>query len=337
MEESTRTEISAGEMQRIYDILKTPVKCGYVLFEKDACIDCPNIYRRDDGKFIMAYARFVPHAERAGYETWLAESDDLLHWSPGGRALVQTESGWDCLQKDGSICLLDPDFDGDHGVFRHDGKYWMTYIGGGLPGYEPDPLRMGIAWSETLAPGSFTCLPDPILSNEDPNVRDFETTTLYKSNVIRDDSCLTGYPYVMYYNAKAGRYGIEKIGMAVSRDMVHWKRFGVRECLSNGIEDRWNIAGDPQVIRVGDLWVMNYFVARDGMAYDTFACSRDLVNWTKWDGEPLVKPTEDYDKTFAHKPYILKHDGVVYHFYCAVGEYGRGIALAVSKPLSDMS
>ena len=62
----------------------------------------------------------------------------------------------------------------------------MTYIGGCLPGYEPDPLKMGIAWSDTLTPGSFTRLPDPILTNTDSDVRPFETTTLYKSNVIFD-------------------------------------------------------------------------------------------------------------------------------------------------------
>ena len=35
--------------------------------------------------------------------------------------------------------------------------------------------------------------------------------------------------------------------------------------------------------------------------------------------------------TFAHKPYLLKSDGKVYHFYCAVGDQGRGIAVAVSE------
>jgi hypothetical protein len=38
-------------------------------------------------------------------------------------------------------------------------------------------------------------------------------------------------------------------------------------------------------------------------------------------------------QTFAHKPSVLKLDGVVYHFYCAVGDQGRVIALATSKPL----
>lgn len=37
---------------------------------------------------------------------------------------------------------------------------------------------------------------------------------------------------------------------------------------------------------------------------------------------------------FAHKSYVLKHQGVVYHFYCAVNHAGqRGIAVATSVPM----
>jgi hypothetical protein len=37
---------------------------------------------------------------------------------------------------------------------------------------------------------------------------------------------------------------------------------------------------------------------------------------------------------FAHKSYVLKHDGVVYHFYCAVNnDQQRGIAVATSVPM----
>ena len=47
----------------------------------------------------------------------------------------------------------------------------------------------------------------------------------------------------------------------------------------------------------------------------------------------LQQSSEPWDQTFAHKPWIVKHDGVVYHFYCAVGDQGRVIGLATSKEL----
>ena len=68
-------------------------------------------------------------------------------------------------------------------------------------------------------------------------------------------------------------------------------------------------------------------------AFDTFAVSKDLVHWTKWTGTDLIAPSEPWDATYAHKPWCVKVDGVVYHFYCAVGNRGRAIALAMSKKL----
>ena len=50
---------------------------------------------------------------------------------------------------------------------------------------------------------------------------------------------------------------------------------------------------------------------------------------------PSVEPSKPWDQKYAHKPWLIKHDGVVYHFYCAVGDQGRVIALATSKRMSS--
>ena len=71
-------------------------------------------------------------------------------------------------------------------------------------------------------------------------------------------------------------------------------------------------------------------------AYNTFAVSENLVDWTIWDGEPLVKPELDWENVYAHKSSVVKHDGVVYHYYCAVNDKGeRFIALATSKKIKE--
>lgn len=58
------------------------------------------------------------------------------------------------------------------------------------------------------------------------------------------------------------------------------------------------------------------------------------MNWTDWKGADLIIPSKNYDELFAHKSYVVKHDGVVYHFYCAVNNAEqRGIAIATSKPM----
>jgi predicted GH43/DUF377 family glycosyl hydrolase len=169
-----------------------------------------------------------------------------------------------------------------------------------------------------------------VLSPSDQDAREFEQATLYKSHIFHDRQRTLGKPYVMFYNGKQQGKWIERIGIAVSSDMRNWQRYG-ENCV---IDNAKGISGDPQIVRMDDLWVMVYFGAGwKPAAFDTFACSRDLVHWTKWDGEHLIAPSEPYDKTFAHKPWIIKHQGVVYHFYCAVGGKRRCIALATSHDL----
>ena len=131
-----------------------------------------------------------------------------------------------------------------------------------------------------------------------------------------------GWPFVLYYNGKF-KNGFEQIGMAVSSDMKNWTRYGTNPVVANGEEKRNGMSGDPQIVKIGDVWVMFYFGAGWGpRAFDTFASSYDLVHWTKWTGPNLIEPSEPYDKTYAHKPWVLKWNGVVYHFYCAVGTEG---------------
>ena len=42
----------------------------------------------------------------------------------------------------------------------------------------------------------------PVLLPGDSSARWFETDKIYKSHIIRDEDQLTGFPFVMYYNAK---------------------------------------------------------------------------------------------------------------------------------------
>jgi predicted GH43/DUF377 family glycosyl hydrolase len=269
-----------------------------------------------------------------GYETHLAVSDDLLEWEPLGKILKFRDGDvWDKWQADGGIALHDHLWAGEGRPHQFDGKYWMSYIGGALQGYEPDPLAIGMAWTnDPTKPVEWTRLENnPVLSPFDSDVRAFEKKTLYKSNIIWDKSESLGHPFVMFYNGKQeGARGWERIGMAVSQDMVHWSRFGEAPVIDNIT----GISGDPQIVRIGDLWVMFYFGhVWKPKAFDTFACSRDLVNWTKWDGPHLIEPSEPWDSTFAHKPWLIKHDGVVYHYYCAVAGKERTIALATSRKI----
>ena len=326
--------VDTNTLQQIYDEVKTPFKYGVVLKGEgtNELIDCPSIFRSGGHWYMM----FVAITNRVGYQTFLARSEDLLHWQRLGKILSFTPTNhWDAWQADGGIALSDYRWEGAHELEEFNGKFWLSYIGGGKQGYETDPLAIGLAWTKSPVKIKEWHRADenPVLGPKQPDAREFEAKTLYKSQIIHDEKETLGWPFVMFYNGKH-KNGYERIGMAVSKDMLHWSRYGDSPVIANGEARKNGISGDPQIVKIGDVWVMFYFGAGwKPRAFDTFACSYDLAHWTKWDGQNLVEPSEAFDQTYAHKPWVLKWNGVVYHFYCAVGSAGRVIALATSKDL----
>lgn len=328
-------------MEQMYNEIKTPYKYGLILVPEDNSkkIDCPSVFRKDN-KWLMTYLVF----DGRGYETWLAESADLLNWQPKGRILSFGDDSlrWDACQKAGYISLQDYNWEGSYALETYDGKYWMSVFGGNVPGYEAGDLSIGMAFTDQdpAVAHEWQTFDKPVLSSNDADVRWWENRKLFKSTVIRDPEKTTGYPFVMYYNANGDSAvnnlktrWYERIGMAVSNDMVNWKRIQTEPLVHHPM----GITGDPVIRKIDDVWVMFYFGAfwegrKD--AFNRFACSYDLVNWTDWTGADLISSSEPYDEQYAHKSFVLKHDGVVYHFYCAVNKLQqRGIAVATSKDL----
>jgi predicted GH43/DUF377 family glycosyl hydrolase len=322
--------VSQNTMLEIYNEVKTPYKYGVVLKHPDSTkmIDSPTIFR-EGNTWYMTYIVF----DGQGYETWLAESSDLLSWKSKGKILSFSDSTWDMNQKAGYMSLVDCNWGGSYSVEKYHDKYWISYLGGNTKGYEAGVLGVGIANSGSLTRADeWDRINKPVLSPDDEDVRWFENKTIYKSLIIHDSSKITGHPFIMYYNAKGDTADYESIGMAVSDDMIKWERFGSDPVLTR----HEGICGDAQIAKINNIWVMFYFGAFwKPRAFERFACSYDLVNWTEWDGVDLVYPSLDYDREYAHKPWVIKWNGIVYHFYNAVGKQGRVIALATSEDLKN--
>lgn len=348
-------KISKNVMQKIYDEVKTPYKYGMVVAPEDNYhqIDCPMVYR-EGGKWFMTYVVYngKDGTDGRGYETWLATSDDLLQWKTLGRLLCYADKGWDMNQRAGYPALIDWTWNGSYEMAKYKGRHWMSYFGGEGTGYEAirKPLNMGMASTkgDITQAHPWETSSSPVLSINDKSAQWWEKLTHYKSTVYWDKNKTLGKPFVMFYNAgginPANQLKAERIGIALSSNMTSWRRLPLRTAkrkTGNPVffhEAPGIITGDAQIVKFPHYYVMFYFSAynpeRKYNAYNTFAVSRDLVNWQDWDGADLVYPSKPYDDMFAHKSYVLKHQGVVYHFYCAVNHAGqRGIAVATSVPM----
>ena len=336
-------------MQRIYDEVRTPYKYGMVVAPTDNYhkIDCPTVFRVGE-KWFMTYVVYngKDGLDGRGYETWLSESDDLLHWQTQGRLLSYPSdtTRWDANQRGGFPALIDWTWGGNYGIAKYKKNYWMTYIGGHGTGYEAvrEPLNIGIAWTEgdIAKAHEWQSGEKPLLSINDKDIQWWEKLVQYKSTIYDDPQKTLGKRFVMFYNAgginPANNLKAERIGIALSNDLKKWKRYEGNPVFANEVGGI--ITGDAQIAKMGDLYVMFYFKAYDPSrkynAFNTFAVSRDLIHWQRWEGDDLIIPSKPYDEMFAHKSYVVKHDGIVYHFYCAVNnDQQRGIAVATSVPM----
>ena len=343
--------IPQSVMQAIYDEVRTPYKYGLVVAPTDNYhkFDCPTVFREGD-KWLMTYVCYdgKDGTDGRGYETWLAESDDLLHWTTLGRilslptTLSQGRGTWDENQRGGFPALIDWTWGGSYEQHLYKGKHWMTYIGGHGTGYEAvrEPLNIGIAWTKNdiNKAHEWQSGGKPMLSINDKDAQWWEKLTQYKSTVYDDPDKKLGKRFVMFYNAgginPSSNLKAERIGIALSDNLRKWERYTGNPIYYH--EAPGIITGDAQIVHMDSLYVMFYFSAynpeRKYNAYNTFAVSRDLIHWKDWTGEDLIAPSKPYDELFAHKSYVVKHDGVVYHFYCAVNnDQQRGIAVATSQ------
>lgn len=343
----TAQDIPDDVMNRIYQEVRTPYKYGMVVAPTDNYhkIDCPTVFRVGQ-KWLMTYVVYngKDGLDGRGYETWLASSDDLLHWQTEGRILSYKDNGWDMNQRGGFPALIDWTWGGSYNIAKYKKNYWLTYIGGHGTGYEAvrEPLNIGLAWTsgDITRAHEWQSSDKPLLSIDDKDVQWWEKLVQYKSTIYDDPQKTLGKRFVMFYNAgginPANNLKAERIGIALSNDLKKWKRYDGNPVYYH--EAPGIITGDAQIVKMDDLYVMFYFSAynpaRKYNAYNTFSVSRDLLHWQDWTGADLIVPSKPYDEMFAHKSYVVKHDGVVYHFYCAVNnDQQRGIAVATSVPL----
>jgi len=123
--------------------------------------------------------------------------------------------------------------------------------------------------------------------------------------------------YYCFYEGENQRHN-EQVGLAVSRDLVHWTKFEGNPVLRVGPRGAWDCkaAKLPVVARHGDAYVMLY-TGKDGRgAAIGLAASPDLRRWRKHGENPIVpgRP-QGWDPIVTTCPSLVRKDGLFYTIY----------------------
>ncbi len=301
-------------------------------YEKFESTDVPTVYQiPGDDTWYLSFIGF----DGRGYQSFVAESEDLIHWRHKGLAMgFGPEGGFDFGGRViGAFLYESYDIQAPRLLKKKDGKYWTLY--GAYPrqgGYELRPGYEGVACSDDGLTWK-RAKDQPILSVHDPDRGTWEKDCVYQPWLVEHEGS-----YFNFYNAANGR--VEQMGLALSSDLLNWKRYPENPVIRNtpgGYDEQF--CSDGKVFRDGDHWVMFYFGVGHGGAHVMAAFSRDLRRWTAHP-DPLYKAgghPGGLDKQYAHKISLVYNpkNQTYYMYYCAVGNQGRGIGLLTSQPVGE--
>ncbi len=311
-----------------------PPKPNITGFENVYMTDVPTIFQLpDSNKWYMMFIGYDGNS----YQSFVAESENLIEWTNMRLAMkLGPEGSFDF----GGVVLgafLYENYDimAPRTLKKHRGKYFSLY--GAYPrqgGYELRPGYEGVASSEDGLNWQ-RAKDEPILSIYQPDCGIWEKDCIYQPWLLEHNG-----NYFNFYNAANG--STEQIGLALSEDILDWKRYENNPVIPNGSNGSYNekFSSDGKVFWDNDHWVMFFFgVGRDG-AHIMTAFSRDLFNWTV-DPDPIYKSggnPSGLDEKYAHKISLVwnPENATFYMFYNAVGNKGRGIGLITSKPLEKL-
>lgn len=295
-------------------------------------IDVPCVFQRpNDDTWYMSFIAF----NGQGYQSFIAESDDLINWTNPRLAMGFGREG----EFDFGGCVIgaylyeDYDIKARRTLKQRDGKYWTLYgCYAQQGGYEIDPGYEGVASSDDGL--SWQRAKDKyILSVHEPEVGEWEKACIYQPWLVEHEG-----NFFNFYNAKKMPEWVEQMGLATSENLMEWTRHDANpiiEVTPGGYDEKF--VSDGKVFWDTDHWVMFYFgVGHDG-AHIMAAYSTDLTNWTT-DPKPLYKAgghPGGLDQKYAHKISLVWNPAneTFYMYYCAVGSKGRVIGLITSKEL----
>jgi len=312
------------QRHKLAELVLAPRRENPELFDSGA-VECPMVLRWRN-QWLMYYTGIRYVDGKADSTIGRAVSDDLIHWRDRRQVLPRSQEG-------------EFDHGGVSGPFAwiENNQLHMVYVGFPRLGYESRPGQHGLAISRDgihFERAKF----NPIHTVGPKGTWNDEV--VYKVFVMKHAN-----QYWMFYNAYGSKDKCEQMGLATSTDLRRWTEHPDNPLLRKGDPEKDRdqvIIGDPWIMRQDDTWEMYYFAYDGQHAREHLATSKDLIHWTKSPLNPIMDagPPGSYDHVHCHKPSIVVHDGMTYHFYTAVGtvdgKHARAIGLATSKKVTGI-
>lgn len=262
-------------------------------------------------KYVMVYTAYGQgHVSAIGWAT----SVDLENWTKQG--VLLNPSG----------IAANGDQYGVTGpcIYYYLGTYYLYYLGLGGAGYEGEPINMCLATTPSLTSPVWTYhgISIPIQSNVS-----WANSAIYHPNLF-----FYREKWWMFFNARGNIDGVvaERFGYATSESIDGpWVVANERVSQNLEIHGTFILAGDPVIFDYKGLLYCFYFsVLPGGTAVDQWAWTTPAEFPRGWRrGGYLLNTSPPQQSTYAHKPFVVKKDNTLYHYYTAVGDQGRLIAL----------
>ena len=143
-----------------------------------------------------------------------------------------------------------------------------------------------------------------------------------------------GTLYRLWYTGQSQATQKSQIGYATSVNGTIWAKHSNNPVLQVGSEGSWDSQSTSAVAVIldGSVWKMWYTGNGNGGTGIGYATSPDGVNWTKYDGNPVLSPGPpgNWDDGGVFAPYVMLKQGTYHMWYSGVSDSNIRIGYATS-------
>ena len=269
-------------------------------------------------KLVMVHTSYNVATEGSiGYAT----SDDGMVWTEQGQFYVPDNSFGE-FGMTGPVMVL------------WDNKYYFFYIVFSQVGYESGEVWIGLSVGNSL---------DDFINNTAERkgkvIKKSNYVSWFDINIFHPSFYRFSGKWYMFLNCN-GHYPDrkERVGFATADTLdgkwvIQDRPLDLLDDTIKPLVGNAIVSGDPSLFEMdGHIIMMFFILLTNGTALDYWSyTTKDVFPYGWKYGGQTTEANQPYDSPYAHKPYCIKFNNKLFHYYTAVGSQGRVIALQTSN------